>query len=228
MAVGSAAALRGFEAELNPASMISASQILGVILAGGAGRRMFETGGDKALINLGGAPILAHVITAVAPQVGALILNANGDPERFQRFGLTVVSDLDDTRLGPLAGFAAAFAYAAKQAPPPRAALTVTADAPFLPSDLAQRLSASGGPAIATSGGKRHPTIGFWPLDIRPSPADALADGCRSANAFAERHHAIEVEFPSKAISGVDVDPFFNANTPDDIEAARRILAGQP
>ena len=66
--------------------MVKTNSIVGVLLAGGLARRM--GGGDKSLHPLAGTPILDHVLTRVRPQVGPLLLNVNGDPERFEQFGL--------------------------------------------------------------------------------------------------------------------------------------------
>ena len=56
--------------------------VLGVILAGGLSRRL--GGGDKALRELAGRPLLAHAIERLAPQVAQIIINANGDPRTFR------------------------------------------------------------------------------------------------------------------------------------------------
>ena len=64
--------------------------VTGVLLAGGQSRRM--GGGDKGLLPLAGQAMLSHVIDRLAPQVGAIVINANGDPSRFQAFGLPVVA----------------------------------------------------------------------------------------------------------------------------------------
>lgn len=185
--------------------------------------------GDKALIDLAGKPILAHVVERLAPQTQRTILNANGDAARFTSFGLSVVADQDGARSGPLAGLAAAMAWAKGEAPAPLAVVSVTADTPFLPLDLVQRLAAAaaaGTPSIAVSNGQRHPTIGCWPMTLCAAVAEALARGRRRAEDFAKAHHAIEVAFPLSDIGGQVVDPFFNINTPDDLAAARRLLAG--
>lgn len=216
--------------------MYQRSEILGVILAGGAGRRMFAAQGsdnlreygDKGLIDLNGRPMLAHIIERLTPQVGEIILNANGDPCRFDEFGLPTIADKDDSRAGPLAGFAAAMAWAKQNRPDIRAILTVSVDAPFLPSDLAARLShgSQNGPAIATSNGQRHPTIGLWPISLESALRDALANGQHRVENFAQQHEAVAVSFPFSEIGQHRVDPFFNANTPEDVAAARAILAG--
>mgnify|MGYP001221135801 CR=1 FL=1 len=201
------------------------NRCLGVILAGGASRRM--GGGDKALADLGGRPLLAHVIARFQPQVTRLILNANGPPQRFSQFGLPVVPDLDGRALGPLAGLLAAMEWAARTDPALTAIAAVTSDVPFLPADLVSRLAvaAGSGVAIAVSSGRRHPTIGLWPLALKADIAAALARDDLSVNAFASRHSAVEVSFPFSETDGAMIDPFFNANTPDDLAEARRIVA---
>src|SRR4051812_46584242 len=77
-------------------------QVVGLLLAGGLARRM--GGGDKTVRLLGGRPILDHILDRVRPQVGALVLNANGDPARFAGYGLPVVPDVMPDYAGPLAG----------------------------------------------------------------------------------------------------------------------------
>lgn len=216
--------------------MNASSHILGVILAGGSSRRMFPErvgGGDKGLADLGGRAMLADVIQHFGPQVQRLILNANGNPARFERFGLPVVPDRDGRALGPLAGLLAAMDYVEHAAPPPAGFFshiaTVSADVPFLPLDLIERLAAAAaaGAAIAVSAGRRHPAIGLWPITLKASLANAIQHGELSANVFASHHGAIEVPFPFGETDGVPVDPFFNANTPQDLETARR-LARRP
>lgn len=199
--------------------------ILGVILAGGAARRM--GGGDKGLAELDREPMLAHVIRRFRPQVATLILNANGDASRFAQFGLTVVPDLDDRALGPMCGLLAALDWAARTLPACRAVATVTTDVPFLPLDLVARLDCEGrgGPAIATSAGRRHPTIALWPIAFASKVAAALDARQLSVNTFADRNSAIEVAFQFSETGGAGIDPFFNANTPQDLEIARRLAA---
>ena len=83
-----------------------AEATLGVILAGGQGRRM--EGADKAFVRLAERPLFDHVLSRLAPQVDAVIVNANGDPARFADYDLPVVADTVDGFAGPLAGVLAA------------------------------------------------------------------------------------------------------------------------
>jgi molybdenum cofactor guanylyltransferase len=201
--------------------------ILGVILAGGEARRM--GGGDKGLAELAGQPMLAHVIQRFAPQVDRLILNANGERERLAAFGLEVVADTEAPGEGPLAGLLTAMEWAEASGYGYKAIATVTTDVPFLPGDLVARLAAAhtSGPVVAQSGGRVHPCIGLWPLSLKGAVRAALETERRSVEAFALANGAIAVPFPFGDSGNPTIDPFFNANTPDDLATARKLLAGQ-
>lgn len=203
----------------------------GVILAGGLSRRM--GGGDKSLLSLGGRPVLCHVIDRLAPQVSGLLLNANGDPGRFAAFGVPVVADSIASHPGPLAGVLAGLDAAAAEGA--EAIVTVAADTPFFPADLADRLAAAAGAQTpialaatpdAARGTVRHPTFGYWPTALREDLRQSLNDGVRKIVAWTDRHGAASVLFEPLAASGSPgVDPFFNINTPEDREAGEAMLA---
>jgi molybdopterin-guanine dinucleotide biosynthesis protein A len=184
---------------------------------------------DKALMDLGGKPVLAHVIERMRPQVGSLIINANGDPERFTAFGLPVVTDTVAGFAGPLAGLLAGLRWTAANRPEARYVASVPNDTPFLSPDLVGRLleAVAGNPqlpAVASSNGKIHPVIGLWPVSLVENLAAELAADQRKAHDFAERHGAVPVSFSLVETRGRAIDPFFNANTPEDLDAARMLL----
>lgn len=208
--------------------------VIGVLLAGGLSRRMFATGagrGDKGLLEIGGRPMLAHVIAKLKPQVNALVLNINGDPDRFAEFGLPLASDPVEGHVGPLAGVLAGMRWAQANHPTAGFIATASTDAPFLPADLVMQLKAglrasSSGEriALARSAGHMHPVIGLWPVDLADDLEAALQDGVRKVIAWTDRHGTLAVEFASVNVGGQKVDPFFNANTPDELAEARRLL----
>lgn len=196
----------------------------GLILAGGLSRRM--GGGDKALRVLGGETILARIARRLLPQVGALLLNANGPAARFG-LDLPVVPDTLPDAPGPLAGILAGLDHVARHRPEERFLLTVPADCPFLPSDLARRLLSAAvetGAAYARSGGRAHPVIGLWPVEARGELRRRLVeDGERRMDRWTERLSAAAIDWPADPF-----DPFFNVNTPDDLAEAERLVAAYP
>lgn len=194
--------------------------VVGVVLAGGRGSRM--GGVDKALVPLGGRPMIAHVIGRLGPQVGALAINAGGDPARFAGLGLPVLPDPVPGQPGPLAGVLAGMRWAASQGAD--RVVTAATDTPFLPADLVARLKAAAQApiALAESGGWLHPTFGLWPVTLAEDLELALEAGTRKVAGWALGEGAVRVRFAAEPF-----DPFFNINTPDDLEKAERILAGE-
>jgi molybdopterin-guanine dinucleotide biosynthesis protein A len=199
------------------------SAVLGVLLAGGLARRM--GGGDKPLRTIGGRTILDHVIERMQRQCAGLIVNANGDPMRFAPWGMPVVPDSVPGFAGPLAGILAGMEWAQEE-PDITHIVSIPADTPFLPDDLVKRLETGARAAgvklaCAASGGRTHPVIGLWPIALADDLRHALTvQGERKIDRYTERHGVTAVEWPMDP-----VDPFFNANEPDDLKTAEKILA---
>lgn len=203
--------------------------VTAIVLAGGLSRRM--GGGDKGLLMLGGRTMLAHVIDRLRPQVAALAVNANGDPARFAGFGLPVVPDTMDGFLGPLAGVLAGLRWSAHNVPAATHMVTAAGDAPLLPPDLVDRLLAplQAEPrsiALARSAGELHPVIGAWPVALADDLEAQLRAGVRKVLRWTDRHGTIGVDFPMLPTPGGEIDPFYNANTPEELEALRVRLGG--
>ncbi|OBQ75298.1 molybdenum cofactor guanylyltransferase MobA [Mesorhizobium erdmanii] len=199
--------------------------IAGIVLAGGQSRRM--GGGDKSLLPLGDGSVLDQVLSRFGPQIETLALSANGDPQRFSRFGLPVHADAVEGFAGPLAGILTGLEWAAAGTSC-KAVVTAAGDTPFLPVDLVDRLAeaAGGHPgsiAVASSAGRWHPTFALWPTECRDTLRHFLVDeDNRRVSSFIERHKHVEVEFPILQSAGLD--PFFNINVPDDLAEAGRLL----
>jgi molybdenum cofactor guanylyltransferase len=193
------------------------TRIAGLVLAGGRASRL--GGGDKPLLHVGGAPILARVIDALRFEARWLAISANGDPARFAGFGAPVLPDGPLAGQGPLAGLCVGLEWAAGLGA--ELLLTMPGDMPFLPVGLAASLAPP--PSFAARTGVDHPLVALWPV----AAADALrtmlsAPGPRAVAAFGRHIGARRVEFPASG-----PDPFINVNTPDDLATARAI-AEQP
>ena len=196
--------------------------IPGVLLAGGLARRM--GGGDKPMRRIGGRTILERVIARLKPQCGELILSANGDPARFAEFALPIIADTIKDFPGPLAGILAALDWAAAHRPDARFVLSAAADCPFLPRDLVTRLEhARAGQdaqlAVASSGGQSHHVVALWSVALRDELRHTLtAEKDHGVGRWMQRYKLATVNWPTSPL-----DPFFNANTPDDITEADRL-----
>jgi molybdopterin-guanine dinucleotide biosynthesis protein A len=188
-------------------------RITGLILAGGAGRRM--GGADKGLLPYMGRPLVAHVIERLAPQVDRLMISANRNIEDYRAFGYPVLLDgpgyATGDYPGPLAGLAAGLA-----ACPTPWLLACPCDCPALPPDLAARLlaavTAGGGAAlaVATVEGRIQPTFQLCRRESLPSLNAFLAAGNRRVGGWCREMAAIEVPFP-------DHGAFANINSPEDL-----------
>ena len=184
-------------------------------------------GVDKATIPLGGRPLIAHVIARLAPQVDAMVLSANGGPARFAQFGLPVVADPLPGFAGPLAGILAGMQWTRANLPEAERIVTVATDTPFFPADLAERLlvAARSAPiAVARTGGREHRVFGVFPVACAEGLDRYIgASGSLSVGDWLREVGYLAVDFDDEAPGGLD--PFFNINTPDDLEKARRRLS---
>jgi len=201
--------------------------IIGVVLAGGQSRRM--GGGDKGLLSMGGRSMLAHVVERLGPQVAGLLVNANGDPARFAQLGLPVAADTVEGFVGPLAGVLTGMRWVSRHVPAATHIVTASSDAPLLPLDLVDRLVAAvegkaKSIALARSAGELHPVIGLWPVDLADDLDAALRAGLRKVLHWTDRHGTVPVDFAFARLGGRDVDPFFNANTPEELDELRRLI----
>lgn len=204
--------------------------VLGGILAGGLSRRM--DGKEKALLKIGGETLLDISAARLQLQVRDVVVNANGDAERFGSIEFPVISDIIDNYAGPLAGVHTLLNYAKNSEVAYTHVASVAADTPYFPHSFVQScvnaLEAIDGRrtqfesiAIAMSGGFRHPVFGLWPVSLFPDISTFLeTEKTRKVMAFVQNHKHSFVEFPMVEIDSDHCDPFFNINTPLDMETA--------
>jgi len=204
--------------------MAETKDIVGVVVAGGRGRRM--GGADKCFVELAGKSLLARAIERLGPQVPRIVLSANGDPSRFASYGLQVLADPIADFAGPLAGLLAAMEWTQAQAPDARWIASISVDTPFIPLDLVSKFkdaqrSGQTDLVCAWSNGQIHPVCGLWRVDLAGDLRHALLDeGLHKVDAWAGRHRMAAVDFPTDP-----VDPFFNINRREDLVKGEAFLA---
>lgn len=177
-------------------------------------------GADKALVSLGGRPLIAHVLDRLEPQVERVLISANGDASRFQALGCPVVTDAAPQ--GPLSGVLSALTRAAELGATHLVSTPV--DTPFLPGDLVPQLllAAEGSPeglALAADATGDHPATALWPVGLAPALSAFLAEGHAKVTRFTTAHGATRAIFP-------DPRAFLNLNTHEDLAQAEALLKG--
>lgn len=195
-------------------SAYPASAITGIILAGGRAERM--GGCDKGLLPLAGRPMAAHVLGALRPQVGELIINANRNLEAYRALGCRVLSDGVGEFCGPLAGMLAALEAATTPL-----LITVPCDSPLLPGDYVQRMyeileGANAEIAVAAGGGRLQPVFALLRNGLRASLRVRLEAGERKIDRWFARHRMIVTDFSDHP------EMFRNINTPADLVELER------
>lgn len=184
------------------------AQITGVVLSGGQARRM--GGKDKGLVTLGGRPMIEYTLAALRPQVGALLINANRNQDRYAAYGVPVVADRQDGYHGPLAGMASAMAAA-----PTPYIVSVPCDCPRLPHVLVERLAAAlaqeeSDIAVAHDGERMQPVFALMGTNLYADLDSWLAAGERKIDRWYARHRVAVADFSDLP------ETFENVNTPEE------------
>jgi molybdopterin-guanine dinucleotide biosynthesis protein A len=183
-------------------------------------------GGDKCLLPLGGKPMIAHVLDALTPQCGDILINTNSDPAPFLKYGQPVLPDAIAGFQGPLAGILTGMLWSRRRHPRQVHLLTVASDVPFLPGNLTARLSRflseqRADIAIASSPEGTHPTIGLWPVDLAERLEHDLMEGSvRSVHQWISTFRIACAEFETMALA--------NINTPADLAVCHRRFESAP
>jgi len=203
--------------------MLDLDKVVGVILAGGQARRM--GGADKPLTQISGKPLLEYVVQRAQHQLTHLVLNANGDGERYGQFALPVQEDIVPDFAGPLAGVLSAMAWARAFQPQATHVITVAADTPFYPQDYVARMLAAVDErrplACASYQGRTQPVFGLWPVDLHNELHQALVEeGIHKVDLFTARYGMADVQFDH-----IPYNPFFNVNRIDDVAEGEALFA---
>nr|WP_272214074.1 NTP transferase domain-containing protein [Marinicella sp. W31]MDC2876001.1 NTP transferase domain-containing protein [Marinicella sp. W31] len=190
----------------------------------GASRRI---GVDKAELVLDGETLIARVHRRIAQQASPVMVSRHGhgttDPS-----GTIPVTDASTGHQGPLAGILAALDHLQQTGSQATHMISVAVDTPFFPNSLVERLSepqpARDEIVLAGSKGRAHPVFALWPVVLRGDLECWFSDRSnRRLMDFIGRHTSQVVDFAAVTTPQGPVDPFFNINTPQDLDTARLI-----
>lgn len=187
---------------------IPVDDISAVILAGGRARRM--GGEDKGLIELKGRPLLDYIISALRPQVGEILVNANRNLDRYRAFGYPVIEDIMGDYFGPLVGMATGMQATGKPY-----LLTLPCDSPLVPAQLAAMLyhglqTEQAELSVAHDGIRMQPVFALLDCKLLPGLLDYLNEGGRKIDTWYAQHRLALVDFSAAP------ETFLNLNTPED------------
>jgi molybdenum cofactor guanylyltransferase len=195
-------------------------QVTALILAGGRGSRM--GGQDKGLTPLLGKPMIEYILEQIAPQVDHVMINANRNLDKYQRYGHTVISDNLNDYQGPLAGFAAGLDNS-----PTELMITLPCDGPTLPHERVSKLlkamqSENADIVVAHDGKRLQPVYALLKRSLLPSLNEFLANGDRKIDLWYPKHRMTTADFSEVT------EAFNNVNTPQQQAEEEARLTQQP
>ena len=200
---------------------MSEHNILGAILAGGQSKRM---GKDKLFLELNNKKLIEHTIDKVKKYLKKIIIITNQDNKFFFENNLTTVKDCVEGQLGPLVGILTAMKWAKENLSKCSWIATFPCDTPFFPESIIKRFIEESEKKeslilCASSHGRKHNIFGLWSLDLYDKLKDDLINKkVRKVQDWTEKNKIKNLEFKFK-----DYDPFFNINTEEDLEFAKKL-----
>lgn len=202
-----------------------ATDITGLVLAGGRGSRM--GGLDKGLQSFQGQPLAQHCLNRLGRQVNAVAINANRHLELYRAWGVPVWQDSPPTGQfeGPLAGFLVGMQHC--QTP---YLCTVACDTPLFPTDLVDRLAAilveKNVDIVMAAAAQEHGQVQTQPVfcllkvALRDRLHAFMEKGGRKIDAWTAGETTALAHFDRP---GDDPRAFFNANTFDQLRQLERL-----
>jgi len=200
---------------------MSEHNILGTILAGGQSKRM---GKDKLFLELNNKKLIEHTLDKVKKYLKKIIIITNQDNKFFFENNLTTVKDCVEGQLGPLVGILTAMKWAKENLSKCSWIATFPCDTPFFPESIIESFIEESEKKeslilCASSHGRKHNIFGLWSLDLYDKLKDDLINKkVRKVQDWTEKNKIKNLEFTFK-----DYDPFFNINTEEDLEFAKKL-----
>lgn len=200
-------------------------ELTGLILAGGESSRLGRD--NKAMAELGGRPLMRHVLDRFEPQVGRVLVSVHETRPEPEWFGHEPVVDVVNRRRGPLVGLVSGLLRLECRGWGDWL-LVCPCDGPFLPRDLGERLLSaalkrSSPVATARYEDVLQPVFSLWHLETLPVLKAAVQTRGRGGlMQVLDGLPFVPVDWEPGHPS-----PFFNLNTPEDWERARAMVDGR-
>ena len=197
------------------------NNILAVVLAGGKSKRFGE---DKNQIKLGDKTLLEHVLSKISNKFEEILIVSSHNQEIKKSEKITVIPDCLDN-FGPLAGVLSSMKWVKENQKKYKWVATFPSDTPFFETSIIEeykkRINIQDSSLyFIKSNNKRHNIFGLWSIDL----LEILEDDLINNNFRKVEDWANKIGVKTIDIEVKKFDPFFNINTKEDFEKAKKIL----
>ena len=197
------------------------NNILAVVLAGGKSKRFGE---DKNQIKLGDKTLLEHVLSKINNKFEEILIVSSHNLEIKKSENITIIPDCFDD-FGPLAGVLSSMKWVKENQKHYKWIATFPSDTPFFETSIIEeykkRIKLKDSLLyFIKSNKKRHNIFGLWSIELlKRLEDDLINNNFRKVEEWANKIGVKTINFETKKF-----DPFFNINTKEDFEEAKKIL----
>ena len=197
------------------------NNILGVVLAGGKSSRFGE---DKNHIKLGNKTLLEHVLYKINNKFPETLIVSNRPLKIQITKKITIIEDCFEN-LGPLVGVLSSMKWIKENKKTFKCIATFPSDTPFFETSIIEEYKKKittneSSLYFVKSNNKRHNIFGLWSIDLLQTlENDIVKNNFRKVEDWANKIGVKTINVEIK-----EFDPFFNINTKEDFEIAKKIL----
>ena len=196
------------------------NNILGTVLAGGKSQRFGE---DKSQVFLKGKLLINYILDEIIDEFREMLIVSNYNIKFNDFEKITLIEDIQKD-LGPLGGVLSSMKWIKNNNRDYQWVSTFPTDTPFFKKEIFQEFVnkidfEKGKLFFIKSNNTRHNIFGLWSIDLMDKLEEDLKKGVRKVEVWADSVgvNIIEMEFDK-------IDPFFNINTREDLEKAKKNL----
>ena len=195
------------------------NNILGTVLAGGKSQRFGE---DKSQVKLDGKLLIDHILDEIINEFKEILIVSNNQINFKHSDKISMISDLKKDQ-GPLGGVLSAMKWVKESNKDYKWISTFPVDTPFFKKEILQNFlreinSDESKLFFIKSNNTRHNIFGIWSIDLMEKLEEDLNYGKRKVE-----HWANDIGVKVIEMKFLNDDPFFNINSKEDLEKAKKI-----
>ena len=197
------------------------NNILAVVLAGGKSKRF---GRDKSQVKLGDKILIDYILSEIVDLYKDILIVANEPIKFLNSDNICLIKDIQKD-LGPLGGVFSAMKWVRDNKKDYKWISTFPIDTPFFKKDhlikFYKEINLDKSDLFfIKSKNTRHNIFGLWSLELFEKLELALDKGDRKVELWANEIGVKTIDFEHEN----NKDPFFNINTEEDLESAKKML----